>query len=113
MAGTRTFRGMMGRCSALKEQYTILLEAAKKDGSTLAQYAGSERLKKLSDEINDLISESLNLTTPSNRYEVNAAIIPLLYTVEQHYCNACLFECDQAANYEDYAPITYSNFTSF
>ena len=103
MAGTRTYREIWRRYEELKKNYNFLREAAYDDGSTVAQYAGSAKLSEMVNEIDNLLDDCSLLKNEPDRRTAQSAVIAMLYPVELALSDACLFECDNAACFEDYA----------
>lgn len=103
MASTRTFKELWERYEKFQQDYHFLLDSAYDDGSTLPQYAGSERLTKMATELTDLLDETMGLNEVYRR-EIQAAVISVLYPVELALSDARVLECKQAEEYESYAP---------
>ena len=99
---TCTYQGIWKRYEELNRSYRFLEESAYDDGATLAQYAGSDRLARLVSDIESLLDKCSALPNEDDCRKAQAAIIALLYPVEEALADACLFECDQAADSEDY-----------
>ena len=97
-----TYTGIWDRYEKLKRSYYSLAEGALSEDSTLAQYAGSDRLNELVNELDRLLDDSSELANELECRKAQATIIPLLLRVEEAYADACLFECDPAASFEDY-----------
>ena len=97
-----TYTGIWDRYEKLKRSYYSLAEGALSEDSTLAQYAGSDRLNELVNELDRLLDDSSELINEHDRRKIQATIIPLLLRVEEAFADACLFECDPAASFEDY-----------
>ena len=97
-----TYTGIWDRYEKLKRSYYSLAEGAFNEDSTLAQYAGSNRLNELVIELDRLLDDSSELVNELDRRKAQATIIPLLLRVEEAFADACLFECDPAASFEDY-----------
>lgn len=99
---TSTYAGIRDRYKKLKKSYYSLAEGALSEDSTLAQYAGSDKLNKLVIELDRLLDDSSELVNELERRKAQTTIIPLLLRVEEAFADACLFECDPAASFEDY-----------
>ena len=102
MAETSTYTIIWSRYEELRRFFNFLLESAYDEGSTLAQYAGSERLAKLVSKIEHLLDNCSKLANEADCRRAQAVTIALLYPVEEALADACLFECDPAASFEDY-----------
>ena len=102
MADARTYTGMWERYAELKRLYERMEDDAYDDGSTLSQYVGSEKLSKLVNDLDKLLDDSSGIADESERRKLQADTIAMLYPVELALADACLFECDQAAAFEDY-----------
>ena len=98
-----TYREAWERYEELREYYLSLMREAKEDGSTLAQYAGSEKLDALKEDIELLLVDSEGLIYPTDRARIQSAICKLLNAVNLAYFDARLFECGPAADFEDYS----------
>ena len=98
-----TYKEAWERYEELREWCLSLIREAKDDGSTLAQYAGSETLDALREDIESLLVDSDGLTNPVDRSRIQAAINEMLHMVNSALADAMLFECDPAADFEDYS----------
>ena len=105
MADTRTYTEIWKRYGELRRSYNFLLEAAYDDGATIAQYAGPERLSRLVKDIDKLLDSCSLLANEYDRRKAQAAVIALLYSAESELANACLFACDNAADFDDYVSV--------
>ena len=102
MASTCTYSEIWRRYERLRMDYNSLVEAAFDDDSTLAQFAGSKRLSKMVEKIDKLLDDCSMLTSDKDRRGIQSAALSMLYFVEQALADACLFECDNVASFEDY-----------
>lgn len=102
MADTSTYLGIKNRYEELRRDYNFLVEAAYDDGSTTAQYAGPERLGKIVKSFDNLLEACSKLSDSKETRQLQADIIALLHSAEEDFADACLFECDPAADFEDY-----------
>ena len=102
MADTSTYKEIWSRYEKLLRSYNSLVKDAFDNDATLAQYAGSQRLSELVNSINQLLDKCSNLAFEPDLRKAQAATIALLYSVEEACADARLFECDPAANFEDY-----------
>ena len=102
MKSTSTYNKIWGRYEELRLSYNHLIEEAQLDDSTVAQYAGSDRLAKLAGDIESLLNDCLKLRNYDDRRKAQTVIIELLLPVIEALSDACLYECDPAASFEDY-----------
>ena len=102
MADTSTYKGMWDRYVELREEFEMMCKDARDDDSTLAQYAGSEKLSKIVEELDSLLASSSSLRNDADCRRIQSAVISFLCPVEKALADACLFECDSAAPFEDY-----------
>lgn len=83
------------------QEYLALITEAELEDSTLAQYAGSKRLTVLMKDLESLMEDSERLK-PSDKKELQSMIGATLYAVDVALSDANLFECDEAADFDDY-----------
>ena len=102
MACTSTYCDIWKRYEKLRRRWNVLIEQAFEDDSTVAQYAGPFKLAKLVNEIDTLLDDCSQLVNEDDRLKAQSIVISLLYSVEEALTDACLFECDQAASFEDF-----------
>lgn len=100
--GTSTYKGLWNRYEELRRKYSLLIEGAFEDDSTVAQYAGSDELANLVSDIDSLLDECSQLQNENDRHNIESMVISLLYPVEEALADACLYESDPAADFEDY-----------
>lgn len=109
MASTCTYSEIWRRYERLRMDYNSLIEAAFDNDSTLAQFAGPERLSKMVDKIDKLLDDCSMLSNEDDRHGIQSAILSMLYSVELALSDACLFKCDEAACFDDYSsPIPFT-----
>ena len=109
MARTCTYTEVWRRYERLRRDYNSLIEAAFDDDSTLAQFAGPESLSKMVEKIDRLLDDCSLLSNDNDRHGIQSAVLSMLYSVELALSDACLFQCDDAACFEDYSsPIPFT-----
>ena len=103
MTATCTYTEAWNRYEELRERFNHFARLAKDDDSTIAQFAGSLKLNALKDDLESLLVDSDDLTNHVDRDRVQSATNEVLHVVNIALSDAMLFECDDAASFEDYS----------
>ena len=98
-----TYKEAWERYEELRECYNEFVRHANDNDLTVAQDAGSEKLNALREDLESLLIDSDGLTNPVDRSRVQSATSEVLHTVNLALSDALLFECDNAADFEDYS----------
>lgn len=102
MTVTCTYKEIWERFDTLKKEYDDLVTGAEEGDETLAQHAGSEKLSTLMEDLESLLEDSEGLANEPDRRKVQSETSRMLYAVDEAFSDAFLFECDPAADFDDY-----------
>ena len=103
MESTCTYVKIWDTIKGLREKYYDLVLKALMDDSTLAQYAGTEKLSQLMSDLEFALSEAEKMGNNADRKEAREAIAEMLEPTTAAFMDAKLFEVDGVACFEDYS----------
>lgn len=103
MESTCTYVKMWSMIEGLRKEYYDLVLKAAMDDSTLAQYAGTEKLSQLMSDLEFALSEAEKMGNNPDRKEAREAIVEMLEPTTAAFMDANMFEVDEAAEFEDYS----------
>ena len=98
-----SYKEAWSRYEELRECLSLLAREAKDNDSTLAQFAGSDKLDALREDLESLLIDSDGLSSSIDRFRIQSATREILHIVNLALADAYLFECDECADFEDYS----------